>query len=220
LLQRAGELGLLEDGAPRARVTFASRADEDALIAQVLDAEVVTPQPGEDECRRVYDRNPERYASGELVEASHILFAVTPGVPVATLRTEAEKVLAELVRAPERLPERAKDLSNCPSGQQGGNLGQFGRGQMVPEFDAAIFGNDRTGVLPQLVATRYGFHVIRVDHRVAGRTLPFDAVKERIARELSTHVEARALRQYVEVLAGRAEIHGADLAAASSPLVQ
>ena len=201
-------------------MTFASRADEDAIVARVLDAEVVTPTPDEAECRRVYDAHPERYASGELVEASHILFAVTPGVPVAALRTEAEKVLAELVRAPERLPERAKDLSNCPSGQQGGNLGQFGRGQMVPEFDAAIFGNDRTGVLPQLVATRYGFHVIRVDHRVAGRTLPFDAVKERIARELSTHVEARALRQYVEVLAGRAEIHGADLAAASSPLVQ
>ncbi len=91
---------------------------------------------------------------------------------------------------------------------------------MVPEFDAAVFGNDRLGVLPQLVATRYGFHVIRVDHRVAGRTLPFEAVRERIARELSTSVEARALRQYVEVLAGRAEMHGADLAAAATPLVQ
>ena len=83
-----------------------------------------------------------------------------------------------------------------------------------------MFGNDRVGVLPQLVATRYGFHVIRVDHRVAGRTLPFETVRERIARELSTSVEARALRQYVEVLAGRADVHGADLAAAATPLVQ
>jgi peptidyl-prolyl cis-trans isomerase C len=220
LLQRAGELGWLEDGAPRERVTFASRADEDALIARVLDTEVVTPQPGEDECRRVYDQDPERYTSGELVEASHILFAVTPGVPVAALRTEAERVLVDLVKSPQRLGERAKEISNCPSGQQGGNLGQFGRGQMVPEFDAAVFGNDRVGVLPQLVATRYGFHVVRVDHRVAGRTLPFETVRERIARELSTNVEARALRQYVEVLAGRADVHGADLAAAATPLVQ
>jgi peptidyl-prolyl cis-trans isomerase C len=220
LLQRAGALGMLEGGAPRERVTFASRADEDAVIARVLDAEVVTPSPSEDECRRLYDANPERYASGELVEASHILFAVTPGVPVAALRAEAEKVLVELVKSPERLGERAKEISNCPTGQHGGNLGQFGRGQMVPEFDAAIFGHDRVGVLPQLVATRYGFHVVRVDHRVPGRTLPFDTVRDRIARELASAVQARALRQYVEVLAGGAKIEGADLAAAASPLVQ
>jgi peptidyl-prolyl cis-trans isomerase C len=75
-------------------------------------------------------------------------------------------------------------------------------------------------VLPQLVATRYGFHVVRVDHRVPGRTLPFDAVRDRIARELEAGVQARALRQYVEVLAGGAEVVGADLAAAASPLVQ
>jgi peptidyl-prolyl cis-trans isomerase C len=168
----------------------------------------------------VYEQNPERYVSGELVEASHILFAVTPGVPVAALRAEAEKVLAELVKSPKRLGERAKAISNCPSGQQGGNLGQFGRGQMVPEFDAAVFGNDRKGVLPQLVATRYGFHVIRVDHRVPGRTLPFETVRDRIARELSANVEARALRQYVEVLAGGAMIDGTDLVAATSPLMQ
>ena len=220
LLQRAGALGMLEGGAARGRVTFASRADEDDVIARVLDAEVAAPAPTEEECRRVYEANPERFVSGELVEASHILFAVTPGVPVAALRTEAENVLAELVKAPGRLPERAKEISNCPSGQQGGNLGQFGRGQMVPEFDAAIFGNDRVGVLPQLVATRYGFHVVRVDHRVPGRTLPFDAARDRIAGELATMVQARALRQYVEVLAGGARVAGADLAAAASPLVQ
>ena len=125
-------------------------------------------------------------------------------------------MLAELVKSPRaRSASARKEISNCPSGQQGGNLGQFGRGQMVPEFDAAVFGNDRNGVLPQLVATRYGFHVIRVDHRVAGRALPFEAVRERIARELSANVEARALRQYVEVLAGRAEVHGVDLDAAA-----
>jgi peptidyl-prolyl cis-trans isomerase C len=220
LLCRAGELGMLDEGAARDGVTFASREAEDAMIARVLDAEVATPEPGDDECRRVYDTHRERYASGELVEASHVLFAVTPGVPVAALREEAEKVLAELRESPDRFAERARELSNCPSGQQGGNLGQFGRGQMVPEFDAAVFGCDLLGVLPRLVATRHGFHVIRVDHRVAGRTLPFEAVRERIARELSTSVEARALRQYVEVLAGRADIRGADLAAAASPLVQ
>jgi peptidyl-prolyl cis-trans isomerase C len=220
LLQRAGELGLLEDGAARERVTFASREAEDAVIARVLESEILTPVASDEECRRIYDAHPDRYASGELVEARHILFAVTPGVPVAALRAEAERVLAELVAQPEAFNERARTLSNCPSGQNGGILGQFGRGQMVPEFDKAVFGTAATGVLPGLIATRYGFHIVRVDHRIAGRTLPFDQVRSRIAAELAARVEARSLRQYVQMLAGRAQIEGVDLAAAATPLVQ
>jgi peptidyl-prolyl cis-trans isomerase C len=220
LLQRAGELGLLEGGAARERVAFASREAEDAVIARVLESEVVTPLASDEECRRIYDAQPERFTAGELVEARHILFAVTPGVPVTALRAEAERVLAELLAQPAAFAERARALSNCPSGQQGGSLGQFGRGQMVPEFDAALFGSAATGVLPRLVATRYGFHIICVDHRVAGRMLPFEQARSRIAAELAARVEARSLRQYVQMLAGRAEIEGADLAAAATPLVQ
>jgi peptidyl-prolyl cis-trans isomerase C len=220
LLQRAGELGYLEGGAARERVTFASREAEDAVIARVLEAEVATPVASEEACRRIYDAQPERFSSGELVEARHILFAVTPGVPVAALRAEAERVLAELLAQPAAFAERARELSNCPSGQQGGSLGQFGRGQMVREFDAALFGSEATGVLPRLIATRYGFHIVRVDHRVAGRMLPFEQAHDRIAAELAARVEARSLRQYLQMLAGRAEIEGADLAAAATPLVQ
>lgn len=220
LLQQAGALGLLEGGAPRERVTFASRADEDAVIARLLDAAVPTPVATSEECRRHYDAHPERYTSGDLVEARHILFAVTPGTPVAALRAKAEEVMVELVRAPERFAQRAGELSNCPSGAQGGTLGQFGRGQMVPEFDEALFGTEATGVLPRLVATRHGFHIVAVDHRIAGRRLPFDAVERAIAAELEARVTARALRQYVELLAGQARIEGVDLRGSASPLVQ
>lgn len=220
LLQQAGALGLLEGGAPRERVTFASRADEDAVIARLLDAAVPTPVATPEECRRHYDAHPERYTSGDLVEARHLLFAVTPGTPVAALRAKAEEVLAELLGAPERFAERAGELSNCPSGAQGGTLGQFGRGQMVPEFDEALFGTEATGVLPRLVATRHGFHIVAVDHRIAGRRLPFDAVERAIAAELEARVTARALRQYVELLAGQARIEGVDLRGSASPLVQ
>jgi peptidyl-prolyl cis-trans isomerase C len=129
-------------------------------------------------------------------------------------------VLAELLAQPDAFPDRAKALSNCPSGQHGGILGQFGRGQMVPEFDRAVFGTAATGVLPGLVASRYGFHIVRIDHRIAGRRLPFDQVRGRIAAELAARVEARSLRQYVQMLAGRARIEGVDLAAAATPLVQ
>ena len=69
MLQRAGELGLLENNLPRECVTFAGRDDEDEVIAQVLEAEVQTPHPSADECRRYYDTQPERFSSGDLVEA-------------------------------------------------------------------------------------------------------------------------------------------------------
>ena len=216
LLLRAGELGLLEGGAPRAR----GREHEDAVIAQVLDAEVRTPEPDPQACRRYYDANPDRFRSGALVEASHILLAVTPSTPVIALRGKAGALLGEARAAPERFAELAQTWSNCPSGQQGGNLGQFGRGTMVPEFDAFVFGTDAVGVLPELLATRYGFHIVRVERRIAGERLPFEAVRERIADFLAARVESEALRQYVSVLAGRARIEGAILDAASTPLVQ
>jgi len=220
MLQRAGELGMLEAGASRTHVTFASRADEDALIAALIDAEVHVPKATESECRRYFEAHAEEFTSGELVEARHILFAVTPRTPVQALRAKAERTLAELAGQPERFAERARELSNCPSGAQDGNLGQFGRGTMVPEFDRAVFGTAAVGVLPQLVTTRYGFHVVEVARRIPGHPLPFEHVSARIAEVLTTKTEARALSQYVQVLAGKSRITGVDLGATASPLVQ
>ena len=220
MLQRAGELGMLEAGAPRERVVFAKREDEDAVIAALMEREVRVPQPTDTECRRVFDAHPERFTAGELVEARHILFAVTPGTPVPALRALAERTLSELVVEPTRFAERARELSNCPSGAQDGNLGQFGPGQMVPEFDKAVFGGSAVGVLPRLVTTRYGFHIVEVVRRIAGKTLPFEQARTQIANLLATRSEARALAQYVRVLAGRARIAGVDLDPAATPLVQ
>ena len=220
LLQRAGELRLLEGGATRECVTFASRSDEDTVIAAVIDADVRFPQPTDSECRRYFDAHPERFSSGELIEARHVLFAVTPGTPVAALRPHAERTLSELLADSSRFAERARELSNCPSGAQGGNLGQFGRGEMAPEFDRALFGKPDIGVLPHLVTTRFGFHVVEVVRRIAGRPLPYEHVRSHIADYLSMRAEERALTQYVQVLAGRAQIEGVELAAADSPLVQ
>lgn len=214
LLQRARDLGF--GGAGEA----GDREEQDTLIAQVLDAEVNTPTPTEAECRRHYDTHPEQFTSGELVEASHILFAVTSGTPVALLRARSEAMLAELQVDPTLFATRAREFSNCPSGAQDGKLGQFGRGQMVPEFDKVLFGNMVTGVLPQLVQTRYGFHIVLIERRLPGRMLDFDRVHEGIAAYLASRVQAQALMQYVRVLAGKANIDGVDLDAAASPLLQ
>ena len=209
LCQRAADLGLFEDG-----------ANQDTAIERLLDLEARTPEPTEAECRRYYDAHLTEFRSGDLVAARHILFGVTPGTPIDALRAKAEETLHTLKHEPERFDELARQLSNCPSGQQGGNIGQVTRGECVEEFDAALFENGGVGVLSRLINTRYGFHIVSVEQRIEGRQLPFETVKEQIAERLATQVGTKALAQYVRVLAGQAHIEGVDLHASDSPLVQ
>jgi peptidyl-prolyl cis-trans isomerase C len=212
LRQRAVAIGLLDPQAAEPVVVEA--------IEKLLDREVKTPEPNDDECRRYYEARRGEFVSGELAFVRHILFAVTPGMPVAALRAKAEETLQELREQPGLFEARARSLSNCPSGQQGGNLGQVSRGETVPEFEGAVFAQASIGILPGLVRTRYGFHIVAVDGRVPGRQVPFEAVRSQIGERLLHSVRARALQQYVAVLAGQGEVRGVDLAAASSPLVQ
>ncbi len=189
-------------------------------IEELLGREVVTPTPTAEECRRYYDAHPQEFESGDLVHARHILFQVTSSVSLPQIRGRAEQTLNELLREPERFAAVAAEMSNCPSGQHGGNLGQIGRGDMVPEFEKAIFRFGATGLLRELIKTRHGLHIVAVDQRIPGKRLPFDMVQDDIAERLRAMVEEKALRQYISVLAGQADIQGADLNGTEIPLVQ
>ena len=213
LRQRAVDRGLIA----------ATVVDNDQIggaIERLLAEEVRVPTPTEAECRRYYEAHKAEFLSGELIHVRHILLQVTPGVAVAELRARAEQTLAALLGAPERFEALARELSNCPSGLQGGNLGQIGRGDTVPEFEQALFRLAPTGILREVVKTRHGFHIVAIDQRIPGKMLPFEIVHEQIAARLKAGVEERALRQYVSILAGRAQIVGVDLAGAETPLVQ
>lgn len=214
LRQRAVEVGLLGPATTEEEETV------DAAIETLLAREVVTPSPGDEECRRYYEGHRREFQSGDLVHARHILFQITPQVNVPQMRARAEQTLNELLAAPDRFEALARELSNCPSGQQGGNLGQIGRGDTVPEFEKAVFKFGASGILRDIIKTRYGFHIVAVDQSIPGKPLPFEVVRELIAERLRTRVQEKAIRQYVSVLAARAEITGVDLDAANSPLVQ
>jgi len=213
LRQRATAVGML-----------ASDTKDDGLIGAAIERlladEVRVPSPTEAECRRFYENHLKEFQSGDLVYARHILFQVTPSVSIPEIRARAERTLSELLKEPDRFAALADELSNCPSARQGGSLGQIGRGDTVPEFERALFRLDAIGILPELVKTRHGFHIVAVDQSIPGKTLPFEAVQDRIAERLKTSVEERALRQYVSILAGQAEIVGVELAGAETPLVQ
>jgi len=213
LRQRAVALGFL---APEV-------IDDDEIgvaIEHLLSAEVVVPSPTEAECQRYYDTHLKEFWSGDLVHARHILFQVTPSTSVPEIRGRAERTLSELLAEPDKFAAVARELSNCPSSQQGGNLGQIARGDTVPEFEQAIFRLGANGILRHLVKTRHGFHIVAVDRSIPGERLSFEAVRERISERLKAGVEERALRQYVSILAGRADIVGVELAGADTPLVQ
>ncbi len=213
LRQRAVGVGLLDAGND-------DEADVAAAIETLLEREVPTPAPTEAECRRYYANNPAEFESGELVHARHILFQVTAQVNIPEIRKRAEETLNILLRGPDRFASLARELSNCPSGQQDGNLGQIGRGDTVPEFERALFQFAPPGILRELVKSRHGFHIVAIDRRIPGKKVPFELVQERIAGELRARVEEQALRQYVSVLAGQADVEGVTLPTSASPLVQ
>ena len=193
-------------------------ADEEAVIRGLIDHEVGVPEPDDDSYRRYYDRNRARFRSPDIYEASHILFAALASDRAmhAKTREDAAAVLAELREHPERFAELARAHSRCPSAAQGGNLGQITAGQTTPEFEQALIALSPGQLCEAPVATRYGFHVIRLDRKHGGRMLPFEVVAGRIADYLRECVRRRADAQYVARLVSAARIEGIELAGADA----
>ncbi|HIH2751753.1 peptidyl-prolyl cis-trans isomerase [Burkholderia aenigmatica] len=211
LRQRAVSLALLDEGAPL----------DDAAVDALLERELThLPEPDRADCERYYAQHPARFRRNDIVYASHVLFAMTDRVPLAPLRQRAEAALADVVAAPDTFEALARASSNCPSAEVGGSLGQLLRGDTVPEFEAALFDTDGLGVLPKLVNTRFGFHIVRIERRVPGDLVPFDEAAAQIAAYLSERVRERAMRQYVAILAGDARVEGVEFDGANGPLVQ
>ena len=134
------------------------------------------------EVERYYNDNIELFSTPEQVRASHILLK-TEGKDEAAVRAAAEKVLQE-AKAGADFAGLAKKYSEDESNAQlGGDLDYFARGRMVPEFDEAAF-NAQPGLIPDLVKTSFGFHVIQVVDKKAGTTRTFDEVKAQIREQL------------------------------------
>jgi peptidyl-prolyl cis-trans isomerase C len=194
--------------------------DDDERIEALIALQVQVPQADAAACLTWYRNNAALYTNGELVEARHILFQVTPAAPLELLRATAESVLEELKLHPERFGELAGDYSNCSSGKLGGSLGQLSRGQSVPEFEELVFRLAEGELAGRLLETRFGLHIVQAQRRVAGKLLPFDVVRGEIAAFLDRQSSQRAIHQYLHILVGNAEIEGMVMEGADSPLVQ
>ena len=223
LRQAAVEAGLLDAGDPPAADCILSEAAS-AAIEALLERELHVPEPSDAECTRHHAANAERYRTNERCQVRHILFAVTPGTDVTALRQRAEACLID-VRCRDRddadiFGRSAQLLSNCPSGERGGDLGWLTAQDCAPEFGRELFGRKEVGVLSRLVHSRFGLHVVEVLQREAGAPQPYESVRDAVALALHRQAYATALRQYLRVLAGRACIEGVDLDGVPVPLVQ
>ena len=226
LRQAAMQAGLLPADDPAPLAGAFSEAATSAIEA-LLDQALSLPEPSDEACRRYHAAHLARYAVGERALVRHVLFAVTPGVDVNALRQRAEACLLDVrcatpgkAGALDRFAVVAGSTSNCPSGAQGGDLGWLTGDDCAPEFGRELFGHAEIGVLPRLVHSRFGLHVVEVLARAPGVVPAYESVHAAVAQALRQQSFTTALRQYLQLLAGQADLQGVDLEAADTPLVQ
>lgn len=192
--------------------------EEEAQIRCLIEQAVQTPTPTEEELRRYYQANREKFRSQELIEARHILIAASEDdVPAyEAARARAAALAEELAAEPDRFEMLARAHSDCASAAEGGVLGQLAPEETTSEFAAAVATLDERETSREPVAARYGFHLIRLDRRIPARIMPFDSVRARIADYLNERSHRMAMAQYLARLISRARITGIAIAGADT----
>ncbi|HPR64452.1 MAG TPA: peptidylprolyl isomerase [Thermoanaerobaculia bacterium] len=159
------------------------------------------------EAKAYYDANPNQFLRPEQVKASHILFRVAENAPEAESEAAHKKAqdACKRAKAGEDFAELAKALSEGPTAPNGGDLGYFAKGRMVPEFDASAF-SLKPGEISEPVKTKFGWHVIKVtDHRDESK-MAFDEVKDRLKTFLGNSRLREKIQEFITEMRSKAEI--------------
>lgn len=158
-------------------------------------------EPTDDEVAAFYAAHKAEYVAPEQVLCQHIL---VKGSDDAAL-DKIKDIRARIVDGKADFAEEAKKHSDCPSGQQGGSLGWFGRGMMVPEFDKVAFEMAK-GEVSGIVTTQFGYHIIyKADQKGGGKQTLVD-VHDQIKDLLRHEARGRAMDAYVAELRDKAQI--------------
>lgn len=132
---------------------------------------------------KFYNENPDKFNGGESVNASHIL---------VDSEEKALELYAKISSGEISFEDCAKENSSCPSKENGGNLGDFGRGQMVPEFDTAVFAMEVGEVTATPVKTQFGYHLIKLNAKNEAQVTPLSEVKDGIRALLENEKQKAA----------------------------
>ena len=167
-----------------------NRVKEELLVNYAIEKTVASVSVTADDAKKYFEANPEMFAGQETVAASHIL---------VESEDEAKELLAQIQAGEITFADAATAHSKCPSSRNGGSLGEFTRGQMVPEFDEACFTME-VGELRGPVKTQFGYHLIQLDAINEAKPLAFSDVREELIRRLTAEKQQAAYRSKLNQL--------------------
>ena len=177
-----GEAGFREQLAKLKDTLLINYASEKAIASvRVDDAEVQT----------YYEEIKAQFTKEESVNASHILVET---------EQEALSILADINDGKITFEDAASKFSSCPSKENGGNLGDFGKGQMVPEFDKAVFEMEVGTVSEAPVKTQFGYHLIKLNAKNAAEPMAFAEIKNDIKNMLLNEKQRKAYESKINQL--------------------
>ncbi len=166
------------------------------------------PPVTDDAIAAFYEENKARFNAPESAHARHILIKVDEDADdetKATKKVEIEGYRKQLVDGTAEFEALAGEHSDCPSGKKGGDLGSFGRGQMVGAFETAAFEQDIDAIGP-VIETQFGYHIVQVLGREEAGERNFEDVKEEIAQQIEGRGKQEAVETYITALRDKAEI--------------
>jgi len=181
---------------------------KDTVINNLLEKEVISKITiPEAEIKKFYNENQEKFKKPESYRASHILIGVDPKATPDEKKKAKEKAeeVRKKVLAGEDFAALAKKESTCPSKEKGGDLGTFGKGQMVPEFEKAAAAL-KPGEISNVVETQFGYHVIKLTEKAPAGVVTYDESKDKIESYLKQMKTQKEVVEYIAKLKEKATI--------------
>ena len=175
------------------------QAEKDILTQLTLNKLLLEVTVTDEDALNYYNNNKAQFTQAPTVSAKHIL---------VDTKELCEQIKNEIDNNELTFEEAALKYSTCPSKEEGGNLGAFGRGMMVPEFEEAAFNLD-LNVVSEPVQTQFGYHLVKVEQRNDGVEMSFDQVKSQIVNKLLQEAQQRKYLDVVKELENKYGVTGA-----------
>ena len=163
---------------------------EELLTKFAISRAIENVKVTDEEAKKFYEENPANFVSGETVTASHIL---------VDSEEKALQIKADIDAGSVTFEDAARENSSCPSSQNGGELGQFGRGQMVKEFEDAAFTLE-VGVVSAPVQTQFGWHLIKVSAKSESSAMPYEEIADQLKEQLLADKQQKAYASKINQL--------------------
>ncbi|WP_277218145.1 peptidylprolyl isomerase [Peptoniphilus vaginalis] len=176
-------------------IQVVEKTKESMLKTYALGKLLATAEVKDEDIKRFYEDNKDAFKQAESADASHILVE----------EEDKAREIYEKIKNGGDFEELAKEFSTCPSKEKGGDLGTFTRGQMVKEFEDAVFENE-VGTITEPVKTQFGYHIIKINKKNPARELSFDEVKDKIVEQVRRQKEQEIYNKKITELKDKYEV--------------